>query len=142
MHLIIHEDVVIFYSKQPAYNKQFRKGQPYINKRNGIDDTGDCYGKIKVRTDTKNNGERNPISLLDFSREVGRHPTQKPVSLMEYLIKTYTNKHELVLDFTIGSGTTAVAALNTHRNFIGIEISEEYCKIARQRISQAEPQLF
>ena len=70
------------------------------------------------------------------------HPTQKPVKLMEYLIRTYTNKQELILDFTIGSGTTAVAAIQTHRNFIGIEKEQKYVDIARQRIKNAEPELF
>ncbi len=83
-----------------------------------------------------------PVSVLDFKTQRGKHPAQKPVALFEYLIKTYTNKGETVLDFTIGSGTTAIAAIQTGRNYIGIEKEQKYCDIARQRISQAQPELF
>jgi DNA modification methylase len=134
MHLKRHEDICVFYSNQPTYNKQYADGKPYINKRNGKDDTGNCYGNVNQRTDTKNDGKRNPISVLEFDREIGYHPTQKPVSLMEYLIKTYTNEGETVLDFTIGSGTTGVACVNTGRSFIGIELDDNYYKIAKDRI--------
>lgn len=133
-HLKRHEDICIFYKKQPTYNKQYIKGKPYENKRSGIDDGGDCYGKIKKRTNTKNEGKRNPISVLEFDRETGLHPTQKPVALMEYLIKTYTNENETVLDFTMGSGTAGVAAKNLGRNFIGIELDADYFNIATDRI--------
>ena len=134
-HLKRHEDICIFYNKQPSYNKQYGKGESYTNKRNGKDDSGECYGKINKRIDTKNEGKRNPISVLEFNREVGKHPTQKPVTLMEYLIKTYTNEGETVLDFTMGSGTTGVAAKNLNRNFIGIELDETYFNIAESRIN-------
>jgi DNA modification methylase len=133
-HLKRHEDVCIFYSKQPIYNKQYGEGEAYTNKRSGRDDSGDCYGKVNKRTDTKNEGKRNPISVLEFNRETGKHPTQKPVALMEYLIKTYTNEGETVLDFTMGSGTTGVAAKKLNRSFIGIELSSEYFEIAKSRI--------
>jgi site-specific DNA-methyltransferase (adenine-specific) len=134
-HLKRHEDVCIFYSKQPVYNKQHGEGDAYINKRSGKDDSGDCYGNVSKRTDTKNEGKRNPISVLEFNRETGKHPTQKPVALMEYLIKTYTNEGETVLDFTMGSGTTGVAAKNLNRDFIGIELDETYFNIAKDRIN-------
>lgn len=137
MHLKRHEDVCIFYKKQPAYNRQYTKGKAYINKRIGNDDTGDCYGKIKKRTSTKNEGKRNPISVLEFDRETGKHPTQKPVALMEYLIKTYTNENDVVLDFCIGSGTTGVAAVKLKRRFIGIELDQGYFEIAVDRINKA-----
>lgn len=80
-----------------------------------------------------------PRQILEFAsvHNVGSHPTQKPVALLEYLIKTYTNEGDLVLDNTIGSGTTAVAAINTGRNFIGIEMDKGYCDIARKRIEEA-----
>ena len=136
-HLKRHEDVCIFYQKSPVYNKQMLGGAPYKNKRNGNDDSGDCYGDISKRTDTVNHGERNPISILEFDRNVGLHPTQKPVALMEYLIKTYTNEGETVLDFTIGSGSTGVAAVNTGRKFIGIELDLNYFNIALERIEAA-----
>ncbi len=84
-----------------------------------------------------------PNRTLVFKKDKQKkHPTQKPVALMEYLIKTYTSENEIVLDFTIGSGTTAIAAIQTGRNFIGIEKEQKYCDIARQRISQAQPELF
>lgn len=99
------------------------------------DSKWDCYGNISKRTDTVNHGERNPISILEFDRNVGLHPTQKPVALMEYLIKTYTQEGETVLDFCMGSGTTGLAAKNLNRNFIGIEKDENYFKIAQDRIA-------
>ncbi|AUR96531.1 DNA methylase [Vibrio phage 1.226.O._10N.261.48.E5] len=135
VHLKRHEDVCVFYSKQPTYNKQYGKGEAYTIKRNGKDDSGDCYGKVNKRTDTKNEGKRNPISILEFNRETGRHPTQKPVALMEYLIKTYTNEGETILDFTMGSGTTGVACKNLNRSFIGIELDKGYFDIAMERIN-------
>lgn len=137
MHLKRHEDICIFYQKAPVYNKQMLDGEPYINKRSGKDDSGDCYGNISKRTETVNHGERNPISILEFDRNTGLHPTQKPVALMEYLIKTYTNEGETVMDFTCGSGTTGVACANTGRKFIGIELDLNYFNIALDRIEQA-----
>ena len=134
MHLKRHEDVCIFYSKQPAFNKQLSNGEPYTQKRSGKDDTGECYGGISLRTDTNNEGTRNPVSVIEFNRETGMHPTQKPVALMEYLIKTYTNEGETVLDFTMGSGTTGVAARNIGRKFIGIEMDDHYFEVAKGRI--------
>ena len=83
---------------------------------------------------------RNPSSVQKFNTEVGRHPTQKPIALMEYLIKTYTNENETVLDFTMGSGSTGVAAKNLNRNFIGIEQDDKYFDIATERINKEEPQ--
>lgn len=83
---------------------------------------------------TQNNGERYPVSIIDFNIEVGYHPTQKPVALLEYLIRTYTNENETVLDNTMGSGSTGVACMNTNRNFIGIEMDEKYYQIAKDRI--------
>ena len=89
-----------------------------------------------------NDGKHNPCSILnikgDNKKECGLHPTQKPEELMEYMIKTYTNKGETVLDFTMGSGTTGVACVNTLRNFIGIELDETYFKIASERIYSTE----
>lgn len=134
MHLKRHEDVCIFYAKQPTFNKQLSNGDPYTQKRSGKDDTGECYGDISLRTDTNNEGTRNPISVIEFNRETGMHPTQKPVALMEYLIKTYTNEGETVLDFTAGSFTTGVACKNINRKFIGIEMDDKYFEIGKNRI--------
>lgn len=137
-HLMRHEDIIVFSTKQPTFNKQMRPGTPYKAKRSGRDDTGDNYGNIVVRTDTVNEGVRNPISVLEFDREPKPvHPTQKPVALMEYLVRTYTNAGDTVLDNTMGSGTTGVACMNTGRKFIGIERDPAYFEIARQRIYSA-----
>jgi site-specific DNA-methyltransferase (adenine-specific) len=83
-----------------------------------------------------------PTNILEFNTDMGLHPTQKPVALFEYLIKTYTSVGDTVLDNTIGSGTTAVAAINTGRNFIGIELDEKYCEIARERIKNIPTKLI
>ena len=137
-HLMRHEDIIVFSAKQPTFNKQMQPGKPYKAKRSGRDDTGANYGSIAKRTDTVNAGERNPISVLEFDREPKpMHPTQKPVALMEYLIRTYTNEGETVLDNTMGSGTTGVACMNTGRRFIGIERDAKYFEIAEQRIQAA-----
>ena len=133
------EDIVVFYDKQCVYNPQFTKGTPYKDKagKNHSDTTSmtDNYGAYtNFRND--NEGLRYPKQVIEFGVvERGTvHPTQKPIALMEYLIKTYTNESELVLDFTMGSGTTGVACVNTNRNFIGIERDEGYFKIAEDRI--------
>lgn len=136
-HLMRHEDVLVFSAKQPTFNKQMSTGKPYTQKRSGRGDTGDNYGNISQRTDTVNDGARNPISILEFDRETGKHPTQKPVALMEYLISTYTNKGDTVMDNCMGSGTTGVACANTGRNFIGMEMDANYFQIAKGRIHAA-----
>ena len=143
MPLKIHENILVFYNKLPTYNPQMTKGEPYIQKRKGNIDTGENYGQvgIKQRTDTVNKGERYPTTIIKYKYDKNRiHPTQKPVALFEYLIRTYTNEGEIVLDNCIGSGTTAVAALNTGRFFIGIEKEPKYVEIARKRVEQAQAQ--
>ena len=117
-----------------TYNPQMSKGKPYVCKQGYI---GEYLGPKNKSVVTINDGSRYPVTILEYSKEVGHHPTQKPVALLEYLIKTYTNEGETVLDFTIGSGSTAVACINTNRNFIGFEISKEYCDIANKRINGA-----
>ena len=140
MPLKIHENVLIFYRELPTYNPQFTEGVPYKTKRKGNVDTGENYGKvgIKVRTDTVNDGKRYPNTVLEVDREIGLHPTQKPVALMEYLIRTYTNEGETVLDNCMGSGTTGVACVKMGRKFIGIELDPTYFEIAKKRIEEAE----
>lgn len=137
------EDIVVFYDKQCTYNPQFTKGTPYKDKagKNHTDTTSmtENYGAYtNFRND--NEGLRYPKQVIEFGVvERGTvHPTQKPVDLMEYLIKTYTNESETVLDFTMGSGTTGVACVNTNRKFIGIEQDEGYFKIAQDRINEAK----
>jgi len=137
-----HEDILVFYYSQPTYNKQWREGEPYsVTRTKG-------HGEYLNNQDARvkrygvNDGKHNPCSVLpikaDNKKEAGLHPTQKPVALMEYLIKTYTNEGETVLDFTMGSGTTGVAAKNLNRDFIGVELDEEYFKIAQDRINNSE----
>ena len=127
------EDIAIFYKNQPTYNPQMWKGKPYEKKQGYVGEAKQT-GLERKEVVTKSNGDRYPVSIIRYSKEKGLHPTQKPVALMEYLIKTYTNEGETVLDFTMGSGTTGVAAKNLNRNFIGIEMDEGYFEIAKKRI--------
>ena len=132
-----HENICLFYKKQPVYNPQMEKGKPYTDKRSIKKRTsGVMGGEVAPKTDIVNKGERFPSSIQVFSNGNNHsvHPTQKPVDLFEYLIKTYTNKGETVLDNCIGSGTTAIACLNTNRNFIGFELDKGYFDIAAGRI--------
>lgn len=134
-----HENILVFYTNLPTYNPQKTTGHRPTNsytKRNG---DGDCYGKT-VKVSGGGNTDRYPRSIQIFpsdKQKVRLHPTQKPVALMEYLIKTYTLEGETVLDFTMGSGTTGVACKNLNRNFIGIEKDEKYFEIAKSRIEGA-----
>lgn len=137
MPLRRHEDICVFYRKKPAYNPQMEiRGSP--RKKGGAKTDNGCYGELRS-TESYNN-TYYPTSVMVFSNASKRglvHPTQKPVALMEYLIKTYTNEDQVVLDNTMGSGTTGVACMNTGRKFIGIEMDEGYFKIAQQRIEEA-----
>jgi DNA modification methylase len=137
------ENICIFYKNSANYNPQMVKGDPY--------DKGVCsnktenYGKQTSVNSKNKNGDRYPkniISIKNVHRANSVHPTQKPVLLMEYLIKTYTNENETVLDFTMGSGSTGVACVNTNRNFIGIERDNKYFEIATNRIKENEYNLF
>ena len=140
----IHEDICVFGKMATSYSKkgnmqyypQMVEGKPYSCKQGKA---GDAIARDeKTRTNsvtTVNRGERYPTSILRFQRDKNKvHPTQKPVALMEYLIKTYTNEGETVLDFTMGSGTTGVACKNLGRKFVGIELDEKYFETAKKRI--------
>jgi len=143
MPLQSHEDILVFYKKLPLYNPQMQEGKPYIKKAITNGD-GKNYGKFDREGITNvNDGIRFPRSIIKIKNDNHNslHPTQKPVALFEYLIKTYTNEGDLVLDNCIGSGTTAVACLSLNRHFIGIELSPEYCEIAKKRIKEIQPQL-
>lgn len=138
-----HENILVFGKSASVYNPQMTEGKPYKrnftpNKKNNMQ-----FGVKGVSTDNK--GTRHPISILDFAQQWRRqdqlHPTQKPVALIEYLIKTYTNEGETILDNCMGSGTTAVAAIRTKRNFIGFELQKEYFDIANKRIKDEQQQL-
>ena len=127
-----HENILVFYKKLPTYNPQKIKGRPY-SCVSGV--KSDLYGKFQEHQITHNNGDRYPNDVLEFKKdELGIHPTAKPVALLEYLIKTYTNEGETVLDNCMGSGSTGVACRNTNRNFIGMELDKEYFEIAKKRI--------
>lgn len=132
-----HENILVFYGKAPTYIPQMVAGKAYTCTKGHH---GSSYGKDVVDVIvTENTGVRYPKTVLEFSRDKDKvHPTQKPVALFEYLIKTYTNEGEIVLDNCIGSGTTAIACINTGRQFIGIEQDENYVKIARERIEKAK----
>ena len=127
------ETISVFCKKPHKYNPQMRVGKPYtIKKGRGTEVYHKDSEPVII---TVNDGYRYPLTLIEFNRDKNKlHPTQKPVALLEYLIKTYTNENDTVLDFTMGSGSTGVACKNLNRNFIGIEKDENYYNIAKQRI--------
>lgn len=131
-----HENVMVFYSKPGTYNPQMRTGfKPYTcaQGQTKSENYGEQSGAVTV-----SDGSRYPLTVLDFPRDKSKvHPTQKPVALMEYLIRTYTHEGMTVLDNCMGSGTTGVACVNTGRNFIGIEMDDKYFEIAQKRIQAA-----
>lgn len=145
----ITEDICVFgtgatsYSKKEnmIYNPQFEKGEPYVLKSGnqksnsavvrGKKGREDCGGFLSI-----NDGVRYPKNIIKFNRDKEKlHPTQKPVALLEYLIKTYSNENDVVLDSCIGSGSTIVAAISTNRQYIGFENNQEYFDIANNRIN-------
>jgi len=131
-----YEDVCVFYKNQCTYNPQMTLAENIYKRGFVRRKKSDCYGDEKNFKQVET-GLRYPKRVQYFNNNETRkqvHPTQKPVALMEYLIKTYTNENETVLDFTMGSGTTGVACKKLNRNFIGIEIDPEYFKIAQARI--------
>ena len=144
MPLREHEDIMIFYKKLPTYNPQFTEGKPLHgmgekfkkvkNNNNNYNDFNSCNNPSANREgDTK----KYPKSILTFPRPASSkmlHPTEKPVELLEYLIKTYSNENDVILDNCMGSGSTGVAALNANRRFIGIELDEKYFNIAKNRL--------
>ena len=130
------EDIAIFYKKQPVYNPQYEEGKPYKVERDKKARLYEVTNVVMKPTTTINDGKRLPKRILKFNQERGFHPTQKPVALFEYLIRTYTNDNETVLDNCMGSGTTAIACINTNRNFIGFELDETYHTVANERITK------
>lgn len=133
------EDIVVFYREQPIYNPQFGKGEPYKsragkNKENGLNDS---YGDFGIHREGSD-GKRYPKQVLDFGivERGAIHPTQKPVQLFEYFIRTYTNAGDFVLDNCAGSGTTAIAAEKNGRKWLCIEKQPEYYYPAISRIMQ------
>jgi site-specific DNA-methyltransferase (adenine-specific) len=145
--LKIHENISVFYKSQPTYNPQMIKRSNEEYKKTLRLNDSECFNpevygggrKKLIRKTAEQQKYKYPFTICEFKtdRVYGgkKHPTQKPVELMEYLIKTYTNENETVLDFTMGSGSTMVACKNTNRNGIGIEKEEKYFKIAQERIN-------
>ncbi len=138
--LRITEDVVVFNAK--IYYPQMRKGR--MRKKGGVNKQPETTGRVKLDCSVYSDSYY-PVSIIEIAncsnRKDGIHPTQKPVPLMEYLIKTYTNEGEVVLDFAIGSGTTAVACVHLKRHYIGFDTSKKYCRIAKVRL-EAEKTLW
>ena len=138
--LKIHENIMVF--NTTIYNPQMKKGK-MRKKMTGHIKPCELFG-TGATTQEYTNDLYFPQSIIEFSsagmRKERLHPTQKPVSLLEYLIHTYTKEGETVLDFTMGSGSTGVACINTNRNFIGMELDEKYFEIAQQRIEEAQKQ--
>ena len=149
MPLRQHEDIVLFYKKLPTYNPQMVKCKPHERNHSKGNmkqpQKNSCYGNF-VETPTIISDEKFPTSIISISKPHKNtdyyHPTQKSVECLEYLIKTYTNEGDTVLDNTMGSGTTGVAAVNLNRNFIGIEMDDKYFEIAEKRINNAKQTLF
>lgn len=160
MPMRCHEDICVFYKSLPTYNPQFEIGnQPNHSRGTGVHkETNNCYGKYKSgrtydydkqikKVAPTHPNEKFPKSIISIKKEHETkvyHPTQKPVALLEYLISTYSNEGDTILDNTMGSGSTMVACVNTKRNGIGIELNEEYYNIAKQRIENEinNPKLF
>lgn len=150
MPLRSHEDIAVFYRKQPVYHPQMEKCAPH--QRNHDRGNGPhqrkmgCYGKHN-EIPTNMGDEKFPRSVISFDKEHSSdtfHPTQKPVALIRYLIRTYSNEGDTILDNCMGSGTTAIAAIREKRNFIGFELNKEYYDKACKRIQleMAQPSLF
>lgn len=152
MPMKAHENILVFYKKLPTYNPQMTQGHPrkvsskssrkksverHQEKSEVLASNYNSYGESQVDYDST---ERYPISVQIFAKDQQKenyHPTQKPVALLEWLIKTYTNEGALVLDNCMGSGSTGVACVNTNRDFIGFELTEQYFEIAKERINKA-----
>lgn len=142
----VHENISVFYKKTPTYNPQMKKRENVTNPKPmkgdlNIDETNVISGVYKHSKDYNPNLVY-PISVLEYNRDSKKgkkalHPTQKPLKLIETLIKTYTNEEEMVLDNVMGSGTTGLVCKNLNRNFIGIELDEKYFNIAKERIDKS-----
>ena len=133
------EDIMVFYKQQPTYNPQMTIGSKYKG-RNNTKSHKELKGEWLIGQGSRSNNEgtRYPRTNIYFANEnkAGQHPTQKPLELLEYLVKTYTNEGDMVLDNTMGSGSTMVACVGTKRNGIGIEMDENYFNIAKKRVEE------
>ena len=140
MPMKAHENILVFYDKLPIYNPQMTTGHAPVNSYTKHQSDGEIYGKTRKGISGGGSTLRYPRSVLRYPTDKqtsSLHPTQKPVALLEYFIKTYTHTGHVILDNTMGSGSTGVAAARTHRKFIGIELEEKYFNIAEERIQAA-----
>ena len=138
MPMKAHENILVFYKSLPTYNPQKTTGHKPANSYTKHQDDGSNYGETKVGISGGGQTDRYPRSVQVFKtdkQKVSLHPTQKPVALLEYLIKTYSNENETVLDFTFGSCSTGVSCLNTNRKFVGVEMDANYYEIACDRLN-------
>ena len=143
MPLRCHENICVFYRRLPTYNPQFTTGKPYMRKQEA-EGRGGVYAGRGASMTVNDGSHYYPRDVVKFAcptaqskSEPREHPTQKPLELMEFLVKTYTNRWETVLDATMGSGSTGVACINTSRKFIGFETEKKFYNIARKRIEEA-----
>lgn len=135
-----HENILVFYKRLPTYNPQKTGGTPYERLRGGVSEGG-CYKRVARRSTSCEDGSRYPTTVQSFvscDNTHKIHPTQKPVDLCEWLIRSYTNEGDVVLDNCMGSGSTIVAAINTGRHYIGMEMDEKYFGGALKRIEGAQ----
>ena len=157
MPMKAHENILVFYKKLPTYNPQktsghARKISKSVSRKSAVERQNNnlvlgngLYGQTTFVHDDYDSTERYPIDIQIFSKDTQKvklHPTQKPVALLEWLIRTYTNEDEIVLDNCMGSGSTGVACLNTKRNFIGIEKEEKYFFVAKKRIEKRRKEIY
>ena len=136
-----HEDICVFYKKQPTYNPQFTEGKPLHSRGKGVHHlVNNNYGHYNEADDSRaNSTEKYPISILNFEKpHPAIFPTQKPVDLVRWLIRTYTNEGDVVLDNCIGSGTTALACLKEKRHYVGFELNKDYFELALNRIKKLQ----
>ncbi|SCY30663.1 site-specific DNA-methyltransferase [Ruminococcus sp. YE282] len=142
MPLRRHEQIAVFYKKSPVYNPQFTKGRPSHSKGSKYRNkpvVNNNYGKFQA-IESNQSEDKYPTSIITIQKphpSKTLHRTEKPVKLLEYLIKTFSNEGDLILDNCMGSGTTGVACINTNRKFVGIEIDDTYFETAKKRIESA-----
>ena len=141
MPLRVHENIAVFYKQLPTYNPQYTEGKPLHSKGKSYLDKehkNENYGKFEMTDDSRaGSTQKHPKSIISFQKphpSKAQHRTEKSIEMLEWLIKTYTNEGDLVLDNVAGSGTTGVAAKNTNRNFILIEQDEKYCEVIKERV--------
>ena len=147
MPLRAHENILVFYRQLPTYNPQFREGKAYAQAYSD-EQGGGVYRSRKGKMTVNDGTHYYPRDVVKFTSvqslaktEPRCHPTQKPLALMEFLVKTYTNRWETVLDATMGSGSTGVACINTGRNFVGFETNKNFFKASEKRLTEAQSRL-